>query len=51
MSIVLHAFISGQPFRLRALTAALEHIASRRGEVWLTRPSEIVAVHGHQRAR
>jgi peptidoglycan/xylan/chitin deacetylase (PgdA/CDA1 family) len=45
MSIVLHSFISGQPFRLRALTAALEHIAARGNKVWLARPSEIAAAH------
>ena len=28
MSIVVHSFISGQPFRLRALTRALAHIAA-----------------------
>jgi len=44
MSVVLHSFISGQPFRLRALTAALEHIAARGGNrVWLTRPGDIAA--------
>ena len=43
MSLVLHAFISGQPFRLRALTRALEHIASRGDKVWLTQPGEIAA--------
>jgi peptidoglycan/xylan/chitin deacetylase (PgdA/CDA1 family) len=41
MSIVLHSFISGVPFRLRALTRALEHLASHREDVWFTRPREI----------
>jgi peptidoglycan/xylan/chitin deacetylase (PgdA/CDA1 family) len=45
MSVVLHSFISGQPFRLRALTAALEHIAARSNMIWLTQPCEIVAAH------
>jgi peptidoglycan/xylan/chitin deacetylase (PgdA/CDA1 family) len=36
MSVVLHSFISGQPFRLRALTRALTHIAAHRDDVWLT---------------
>ncbi len=43
MSIVVHSFISGQPFRLRALTRALRHIAARRDEVWITQPREIAA--------
>jgi peptidoglycan/xylan/chitin deacetylase (PgdA/CDA1 family) len=43
MSVVVHSFISGQPFRLRALTRALEHIAARRNAVWLTRPGDIAA--------
>jgi peptidoglycan/xylan/chitin deacetylase (PgdA/CDA1 family) len=41
MSIVLHSFISGQPFRLRALRHAIEHIAARRDDIWLTRPGDI----------
>lgn len=41
MSIVVHSFISGQPFRLAALTAALDHIVSHRHEVWLAQPGEI----------
>ncbi len=43
MSIVLHSFISGQPFRLRALTRALQHIAGRAEQVWFTQPGEIAA--------
>ena len=43
MSVVLHSFISGAPFRLRALTRALEHVTSRSSEVWFTTPSEIHA--------
>ena len=34
MSIVLHSFISGVPFRLRAVRGALERIAAADG-VWL----------------
>lgn len=44
MSIVIHSFISGQPFRLRALTRALEHIAGAGDAVWLATPAEIAAV-------
>jgi hypothetical protein len=41
MSVVLHSFISGVPFRLRPLTRALRHIGGRRGDVWLTQPRHI----------
>jgi peptidoglycan/xylan/chitin deacetylase (PgdA/CDA1 family) len=43
MSIVVHSFISGQPFRLRALTRAMQHLAARKDEVWFTQPREIAA--------
>jgi peptidoglycan/xylan/chitin deacetylase (PgdA/CDA1 family) len=44
LSIVVHSFISGAPFRLRQLTRALEHIAARAGDgVWLTQPRHIHA--------
>ena len=36
MGIALHAYIVGQPFRLRHLRRALEHVASRREAIWLT---------------
>jgi peptidoglycan/xylan/chitin deacetylase (PgdA/CDA1 family) len=41
MSIVLHSFISGVPFRLRPLTRALSHISRRADDVWLTQPGRI----------
>jgi peptidoglycan/xylan/chitin deacetylase (PgdA/CDA1 family) len=41
MSLVVHSFISGQPFRLRALTRALDHIAAHADRIWLTRPGDI----------
>jgi hypothetical protein len=41
MSVVIHSFISGQPFRLRAFRRALMHIAQARAELWLTRPGAI----------
>ena len=41
MSIVLHSFISGQPFRFRPVMAVLKHIASHAGRVWLTTPDAI----------
>jgi peptidoglycan/xylan/chitin deacetylase (PgdA/CDA1 family) len=40
MSIVVHSFISGQPFRLRALTRALRHIVAHN-DIWLATPGEI----------
>lgn len=41
MSIVVHSFISGAPFRLRQLVRALEHLASHQGDVWFTQPRDI----------
>ena len=40
-SIVLHPFIIGQPFRLRALRRALAHILEHRAEIWLTTPGQV----------
>ena len=42
MSVILHSFIIGQPFRLRALRRALDHIAQHRDKIWLTNPGAIV---------
>ena len=36
MGIALHAYIVGQPFRLRALKRALRHICDARASIWLT---------------
>jgi len=36
MGIALHAYIVGQPFRLRHLRRALAHVAGHRDVVWLT---------------
>lgn len=38
---VLHPFVVGQPFRLRALRRAMTHILEHRDEIWLTTPGEI----------
>lgn len=43
MSVILHAFIAGQPFRLRALRPALRHIAAHSEAIWLTQPGAIAA--------
>ena len=40
-SVVLHPFIVGQPFRLRALKGALRHILTHRDSLWLARPGEV----------
>lgn len=42
MSVVLHSFISGQPWRLRPVAEALAEVAAMNG-VWCTTPSEIHA--------
>ena len=39
----LHTFLVGQPFRLKHLRAALEHIAEHRDDVWLARPEDVAA--------
>jgi len=41
MGIALHAMIAGQPFRLRHLRRALQHIAQRREACWLTTAGQI----------
>ncbi|MEO1019232.1 MAG: polysaccharide deacetylase family protein [Pseudomonadota bacterium] len=43
MSLALHPCISGQPFRLRRLRQALQHIARHREQIWLTHPAQIGA--------
>lgn len=41
--ISLHTFVVGQPFRLKHLRRALQHIADHRDQIWLTRPRDICA--------
>jgi allantoinase len=43
MGIALHPYIVGQPYRLRHLRRALQHVAAARdrGDVWMTTPGEI----------
>jgi peptidoglycan/xylan/chitin deacetylase (PgdA/CDA1 family) len=43
MSVVLHSFILGQPYRLRQFRRVIEHIVSHRAAIWLARPGEICA--------
>ncbi len=40
--VSLHAFIVGQPYRLRHLRRALRHIAANRDKVWIATAGEIV---------
>jgi allantoinase len=41
MSVVVHSFIIGQPFRLRAFRRAVEHILESRDDIWITQPGAI----------
>ena len=41
MGVALHAYLVGQPHRLRHLKRALRHIARHRDVVWLTTPGAI----------
>jgi len=43
MGIALHPYLVGQPYRLRHLRRALQHIVAHRGgDVWLTTPGAMV---------
>lgn len=39
--LALHPYVIGQPFRLRHLRRALEHIAARRDQLWITTAGRI----------
>ncbi len=39
--ISVHPFIAGQPFRMRALRRALDHVLRQKDHVWITTPGEI----------
>ncbi|HEX7386734.1 MAG TPA: polysaccharide deacetylase family protein [Castellaniella sp.] len=41
MSIVLHSFVLGQPYRLRQFRKVIEHIMQHRDEIWLATPGQI----------
>jgi len=41
MGIALHPYLVGQPYRLKHLRRALQHIASRKDSVWWTTPGGI----------
>lgn len=40
---VLHPFVVGHPFRLRALRRALNHILDHRSNIWLATPGAVAA--------
>lgn len=40
-SIVLHPFVIGQPYRMRAFRSAMTHILAQRDRLWVTRPAEL----------
>ena len=46
MGIALHPYLVGQPYRLRHLRRALQHVAAARdrGEVWVTTPGAMPGV-------
>jgi peptidoglycan/xylan/chitin deacetylase (PgdA/CDA1 family) len=44
MSVLLHSFISGQPFRLHSLRRALDHLMRSAAAVWFTHPG-LIASH------
>ena len=41
MGVALHAYLVGQPHRLKHLKRALRHIAAQRDRIWLTTPGAI----------
>ncbi len=41
MSIVVHSFISGVPFRLKHFTRALRHLTDHGEDAWFTQPRDI----------
>jgi peptidoglycan/xylan/chitin deacetylase (PgdA/CDA1 family) len=40
-TVVLHPFVIGHPFRLRAFRRAMDHILAHRDDVWITTPGEV----------
>jgi allantoinase len=42
-TIVPHPFVIGQPFRLRVLRRALNHIAACRDKVWITTTGKVAS--------
>ncbi len=48
MGIALHPYIVGQPYRLRHLRRALQHLCEHRREVWFTTPGAICEAVAHR---
>jgi allantoinase len=48
MSVILHSFISGQPFRLHSLRRAIEHISRHTASIWVTQPGMIARRYAEQ---
>ena len=48
LGIALHAFLVGQPSRLRHLRRALQHVADRRGDLWLATTGQIAERYAEQ---
>lgn len=44
MSVALHPHITGQPFRIKHLRRALQHVAKQHDAIWATTAGEIAAV-------
>lgn len=40
-TVVLHPFVVGQPYRLRALRRALDHVLQERDRLWITTPGAV----------
>jgi allantoinase len=40
-TIVLHPFVIGMPYRLRALRRALTHILQHKQDIWITTPAKV----------
>ncbi len=47
MGIALHPYIVGQPYRLRHLRRALEHVVAHREQLWITTPGAICGAMDH----
>lgn len=47
-TIVLHPFVIGHPYRLRALRRALTHILEHRADIWITTPGGVAEHYAEQ---
>jgi len=41
MGLALHPYLVGQPYRLRHLRRALQHVCAQRERLWITTPGAI----------